>query len=61
MSARRLLLMLFGWSVVLAVLAPLGFAAWVSFSPDSFLTQPVWFPCVGDPKSLVLRAKEGSA
>src|SRR5262249_21418884 len=40
MSARRLLLWLFGWSVVLAVLAPLAFAAWVSFSPDSFLTPP---------------------
>jgi len=40
MSARRFLLMLFGWSVVLAVLSPLLFAAWVSFSPDSFLTPP---------------------
>jgi ABC-type spermidine/putrescine transport system permease subunit II len=40
MNVRRLLLLLFGWSVVLAVLAPLLFAAWVSFSPDSFLTPP---------------------
>jgi ABC-type spermidine/putrescine transport system permease subunit II len=29
-----------GWSVVCALLAPLLFAAWVSFSPDSFLTPP---------------------
>jgi ABC-type spermidine/putrescine transport system permease subunit II len=40
MSAGRLLLRLFGWSMVLAVLSPLLYAAWISFSPDSFLTPP---------------------
>lgn len=31
----------FGWLLLLAGLAPLLLAAWVSFSPDSFLTPPV--------------------
>ncbi|HKB02994.1 MAG TPA: ABC transporter permease subunit [Gemmataceae bacterium] len=29
-----------GWLAVGLVVAPLGFAAWISFSPDSFLTPP---------------------
>src|SRR5262245_52033014 len=40
MSVRRLLLLLLGWSAVSCLLMPLLFAAWVSFSPDSFLTPP---------------------
>jgi ABC-type spermidine/putrescine transport system permease subunit II len=39
-TARRLLVLLLGWSALAALLAPLLFAAWVSFSPDSFLTPP---------------------
>jgi len=31
----------FGWLILLAGLAPLLMAVWVSFSPDSFLTPPV--------------------
>jgi ABC-type spermidine/putrescine transport system permease subunit II len=40
MTARRLLLLGVGWAAVCGLLAPLLFAAWVSFSPDSFLTPP---------------------
>jgi putative spermidine/putrescine transport system permease protein len=40
MTGRRLLVLVLGWSAVCALLAPLLFAAWVSFSPDSFLTPP---------------------
>jgi hypothetical protein len=29
-----------GWLVVAGLLAPVVFAGWVSFSPDSFLTPP---------------------
>jgi ABC-type spermidine/putrescine transport system permease subunit II len=36
MIARRLL----GWLVIGCLLSPLLYAAWVSFSPDSFLTPP---------------------
>jgi putative spermidine/putrescine transport system permease protein len=44
---HRLLLLLFGWLLVGCLLAPLLFAAWVSFSPDSFLTPPTgaWSLC----------------
>ena len=31
---------LLGWLVIGALLAPVAFAGWVSFSPDSFLTPP---------------------
>ena len=33
-----------GWPAVLALLVPLGYAAWVSFTPGAFLTPPreVW-------------------
>jgi ABC-type spermidine/putrescine transport system permease subunit II len=40
MTIRRLLVLLFGWAVVGCLLTPLLLAAWVSFSPDSFLTPP---------------------
>jgi ABC-type spermidine/putrescine transport system permease subunit II len=40
MTVRRLLALVFGWSAVGCLLAPLWFAVWVSFSPDSFLTPP---------------------
>jgi ABC-type spermidine/putrescine transport system permease subunit II len=36
----RFLLLLVGWLVVSSLVTPLLFAAWVSFSPDSFLTPP---------------------
>jgi ABC-type spermidine/putrescine transport system permease subunit II len=39
-TGRRLLVLVLGWSAVAVLLAPLLFAAWVSFSPDSFLTPP---------------------
>jgi ABC-type spermidine/putrescine transport system permease subunit II len=40
MTAGRLCVFVLGWLVLLGLLAPLLFAAWVSFSPDSFLTPP---------------------
>jgi ABC-type spermidine/putrescine transport system permease subunit II len=40
MTGRRLLAVTLGWAAVCLLLAPLAFAAWVSFSPDSFLTPP---------------------
>ncbi len=40
MMARRLLAPALGWAVVCGLLAPLVVAAWMSFSPDSFLTPP---------------------
>jgi ABC-type spermidine/putrescine transport system permease subunit II len=40
MSVRRICLLLLGWAVVACLLTPLAFAAWVSFSPGSFLTPP---------------------
>ena len=40
MKLRGLAVSLLGWLVVAGLLAPLLFAVWVSFSPDSFLTPP---------------------
>jgi ABC-type spermidine/putrescine transport system permease subunit II len=40
MTPRRLLVLLVGWAVVGGLLAPLVVAAWMSFSPDAFLTPP---------------------
>lgn len=37
---KRLLWRVLGWSVVLFLLAPVAYTAWVSFSPDSFFTPP---------------------
>ncbi len=39
-------LWLLGWIALAALSAPLGYAVWVSFSPDSFLTPPTtnWSP-----------------
>lgn len=41
MTAGRLTVLVFGWLTLTGLLAPLLFAAWISFSPDSFLTPPV--------------------
>jgi ABC-type spermidine/putrescine transport system permease subunit II len=40
MTARRLTVLVLGWLTLSALLGPLLFAAWISFSPDSFLTPP---------------------
>jgi ABC-type spermidine/putrescine transport system permease subunit II len=40
MSPGRVAAFLLGWLALGALLAPLVFAAWISFSPDSFLTPP---------------------
>jgi putative spermidine/putrescine transport system permease protein len=40
MTLRRTLILLLGWSMIAALLTPLAYAAWVSFSPDSFLQPP---------------------
>src|SRR5262249_32967107 len=40
MIAGRWSVLFLGWLALLGLLAPLLFAAWVSFSPDSFLTPP---------------------
>lgn len=40
MTLRRALVLVLGWSAVAGLLAPVAFAVWVSFSPDSFLTPP---------------------
>jgi ABC-type spermidine/putrescine transport system permease subunit II len=44
MTPGRWIVLALGWLALLGLLAPLLFAAWVSFSADSFLTPPtgVW-------------------